>query len=206
MKKNKIIENIKTFIKENYKQLIVLILLIVAVSIELPYYIEAPGGTINITKRIDEDYNKKNGSLNMLYVTQYRGNIVTVLLGKIFNNWDINKISKQQISNETARDIHIRNKIMLENSVQNATFVAYENANIKIDVKKIKNIVYATTKDNGIKIGDLILAVDNTKINNIEPNLIRINTLNPKGDYNEKICCSFAFFAYGVFCCFSSRH
>ena len=128
MKKNKIIENIKTFIKENYKQLIVLILLIVAVSIELPYYIEAPGGTINITKRIDEDYNKKNGSLNMLYVTQYRGNIVTVLLGKIFNNWDINKISKQQISNETAQEIHIRNKIMLENSVQNATFVAYENA------------------------------------------------------------------------------
>lgn len=167
MKITKVKENIKVFIKENYKQLIAIILLMIAVSIELPYYIEAPGGTINITKRIDEDYNKKDGSLNMLYVTQYRGNIVTVLLGKLFDNWDISKISKQQISNETAKEIHTRNKIMLENSVQNATFVAYEHANIKIDVKNTKNIVYATTKDNGIKIGDVILSIDNTKINNI---------------------------------------
>jgi len=167
MKKNKIIQNIKLFIKENYKQLIALLLLIIAVNIELPYYIEAPGGTINITKRIDEDYNKKNGSLNMLYVTQYRGNIVTVLLGKILNTWDLNKISNQQISNETAEEIHIRNKIMLENSVQNATFVAYENAGIKINIKKIKNIVFATTKDNNLKIGDIILSADDIKINNV---------------------------------------
>ena len=167
MKIKKIIDSIKLFIKDNYKQLIALLLLIVAVNIELPYYIEAPGGTINVTERIDKDYNKKDGSLNMLYVTQYRGNIVTVLLGKILNTWDLNKISNQQISNETAEEIHIRNRIMLENSVQNATFVAYENAGIKIDIKKIKNIIFATTKDNRFKIGDLILSVDNTKINNI---------------------------------------
>lgn len=167
MKQNKIIKNIKLFIKENYKQLIALLLLMIAVNIELPYYIEAPGGTINITKRIDEDYNKKNGSLNMLYVTQYRGNIVTVLLGKVLNSWDLNKISKQQISNETREEIHLRNKIMLENSVQNATFVAYENAGIKIDIKETKNIVFATTKDNGLKIGDIVLSIDNIKINDI---------------------------------------
>ena len=167
MKLSKIIENTKMFIKENYKQLIALILLIIAVNIELPYYIEAPGGTINITKRIDKDYNKKDGSLNMLYVTQYRGNIVTVLLGKILNTWDINEIGKQQISNETPTDIHLRNKIMLENSVQNATFVAYENAGIKINITKSKNIVFATTKDNGIKIGDIILSIDDTKIDDI---------------------------------------
>ena len=142
-------------------------LLIVAVNIELPYYIEAPGGTINLTKRIDANYNKKDGSLNMLYVTQYKGNIVTVLLGKVINNWDLNKISNHQISNETSKEIHTRNKIMLENSVQNATFVAYENANIKIDVKDTKNIVYATTKDNGMKIGDIILSVDDKIIKDI---------------------------------------
>ena len=173
-KNNKIIQ----YIKENYKSLIIMIIFIIVVNIELPYYIEAPGGTINLTQRIDEDYNKKNGSLNMLYVTQYRGNIVTVLLGKIIKSWDIYEISNQQISNETANDIYLRNKVMLDNSIQNATFVAYEHANKQIKIKETKNYVIATTKENGIKIGDIILSVDNQKINNIEEIKTIINNKN----------------------------
>lgn len=164
---NKIINAIKIFLKYNYKQLIFLILFMFAVNIEFPYYIEAPGGTINLTERIDKDYDKKNGSLNMLYVTQYKANIVTLALGKIFPSWDIYEISNQQISNETAHDIYIRNKVMLDNSIQNATFVAYEHAGIEINIKNQKNIVIATTKENGIKIGDILLSVDNQKIDSI---------------------------------------
>ena len=165
--KDKIKNNIKLFFKENLIQIIILLIFIVVVNIELPYYIEAPGGTINLTERIKENYNKKDGSLNMLYVTQYKGNIVTVLLGKILPSWDINKISNQQISNETATEIHTRNKVMLDNSIQNATFVAYEHANKEITIKGKKNIVIATTKDNGIEIGDVIISVDNEEIDDI---------------------------------------
>ena len=163
---NNFVSYLKDYIKGNYKQLIFLIIFIVVVNIQLPYYIEAPGGTINLSERIDKDYDKKDGSLNMLYVTQYRGNPVTLLLGKIFKSWDIYKISNQQISSETPEEIHIRNKVMLENSVQNATFVAYKHANININIKGHKNIVIATTKDNGVKIGDIIIKVDNQPINN----------------------------------------
>lgn len=155
------------FLRENLKSIIITITFIFVVNYELPYYIEAPGGTINLTERIDDDYNKKDGSLNMLYVTEYRGNIVTLLLGKLFKSWDIYEISNQQISNETANDIYIRNKVMLDNSIQNATFVAAEHANIEITIKDKKNIVIATTKDNGVKIGDVLISVDNQKINNI---------------------------------------
>ena len=154
----------KKFIKENIKPLIFMIILIIAVNVELPYYIEAPGGTINLTERIDENYNKKNGSLNMLYVTEYKGNIVTVLLSKIIKTWDLYEISNQQVSDEDAKDIYIRNKVMLENSIQNATLVAYKEANKKIEIKETKNIVIATTKDNGIEIGDEIIEVDNTPV------------------------------------------
>ena len=53
MKKIKEIKNsLLTFLKENYKQLIFLVIFIIVVNIELPYYIEAPGGTINLTERI----------------------------------------------------------------------------------------------------------------------------------------------------------
>lgn len=159
--------NIKKFLKENLKSIIIMIIFIIAVNYEWPYYIEAPGGTINLSERIDNNYNKNNGSLNMLYVTEYRGNIVTLLLGKLFKTWDIYEIKNQQISDETSNDIYIRNKVMLDNSIQNATFVAYKHAGIEITIKDKKNIVIATTKDNGIKIGDILVSADNQTIDNI---------------------------------------
>lgn len=168
----------KKYLKENYKQLITLLMFIIVVNIQFPYYIEAPGGTINLTERINENYNKKDGSLNMLYVTQYKANVVTLLLGKIFPSWDIYKISNQQISNETANEIHIRNKVMLDNSIQNATFVAYAHTNKKINIKNKKNIVIATTKENGIEIGDVLISADEQKIDNINDLKELINSKN----------------------------
>lgn len=143
-----------------------MIILITVVNIELPYYIEAPGGTINLSSRIDKNYNKDNGSLNMLYVTEYKGNIVTVLLSKIIKSWDLYEISNQQISNEDSHDIYVRNKVMLDNSIQTATLVAYNYAGKKIDILESQNIVIATTKDNGIEIGDIILSIDNLPVEN----------------------------------------
>lgn len=175
---------IKKFLKENLKSMIIMLIFIIVVNIELPYYIEAPGGTINLTQRIDDDYNKKDGSLNMLYVTQYRGNVVTLLLGKIFKSWDIYEISNQQISDETQHEIYIRNKVMLDNSIQNATFVAYNHANKPIDIKGYKNIVIATTKENGIEIGDVIISADNQKIENINDLKLYIETKNPGDKIN----------------------
>ena len=157
----------KKFIKENLTFLIIITLMILAMEIELPYYIEAPGGTINLSQRIDKNYKKKNGSLNMLYVTEYKGNIITVLLSKIIKSWDLYEISNQQVSDEDSHDIYVRNKVMLDNSIQNATFVAYNYANKKIDIKGKENIVIATTKDNGIEIGDVILYVDDVEVENI---------------------------------------
>ena len=177
----------KKFLKENLKQIIILTLLIISVSIELPYYIEAPGGTINITKRIDKKYNRKNGSLNMLYVTEYRGNIVTVLLSKVIKSWDLNEISNQQVSNETSEDIYIRNKVMLENSINNATFVAYKEAGKNITIKSKENIVIATTKDNGFSIGDIILTIDDKEVEDIQTIKKYLATLKKDDEVTIKI-------------------
>ena len=175
---NKFINNTKQFIKDNFKSIILMLIFIIVVNIEFPYYIEAPGGIINLSKRIDDNYSKKDGSLNMLYVTQYRGNIVTLLLGQLFSSWDIYEISNQQISNETSHEIYLRNKVMLDNSIQNATFVAYQEAGKEIKIKDTKNIVIATTKDNGIKIGDNIISVDNHQISNINELKSYLNSKN----------------------------
>ena len=168
----------KQFLKENIVQIIILAISIFVVNIELPYYIEAPGGTINLSERLNKNYNKKDGSLNMLYVTQYRGKVVTGLLGKLINSWDLNEISNQQISNETANEIYTRNRVMLDNSIQNAIFVAYDHAGIEINIKNKKNIVIATTKENNIEIGDVIISADNKNIDNINDLKKIINNKN----------------------------
>ena len=174
----------KKFLKENLKSIIFLIIMVLIIGIKLPYYIEAPGGTINLSKRIDKHYNKKNGSLNMLYVTEYKGNIVTVILSKFIKSWDLYEISNQQISNEDAHEIYIRNKVMLDNSIQNATFVAYQEAGKKIDIKDTKNIVIANVKENDFKIGDIIISIDNIPVENIMTIKEHINSLNPGDEIN----------------------
>ena len=177
----------KKFLKENLRFIIFMIILITVVNIELPYYIEAPGGTINLTKRIDENYKKENGSLNMLYVTEYKGNIVTVLLSKIIKSWDLFEISNQQVSNEDAHDIYVRNKVMLDNSINNATYVAYNYAGKNLTIKEIQNIIIATTKDNGLKIGDIILSIDNYDVENNKTIKEYLSSLNPGDKVNLKI-------------------
>ena len=169
----------KKFLQENLKSILILIVFTIVINIELPYYIEAPGGTINLSKRIDDNYKRENGSLNMLYVTEYKGNIVTIPLSKIIKTWDLYEISNQQISDEDSKDIYNRNRIMLDNSIQNATFVAYNYAGKKINIKGKENVVIATTKTNGLEIGDLILSIDDIPVEDINTIKTYIEKLNP---------------------------
>ena len=50
---NKLYEEIKKYIKKEYKFLVTLITLFLIFTIKLPFYIEMPGGIIDISKRIE---------------------------------------------------------------------------------------------------------------------------------------------------------
>lgn len=162
---------IKKIIKSNLPFLICLIILTIVFNYKLPYYISASGGTIDISDRIEneniEDKNI-NGSLNMLYVTEYEAIIPLYLLSFVFNDWEVEKISNVQINNENMDEIYERNRIMLDNSIQNAISVAYNAAEKEIKIKDYSNYVIATTANNGIKIGDKIIKVNGKEVKNIE--------------------------------------
>lgn len=158
----------KKILKENLWFLISLLIIVLLFNIKLPYYINMPGGTIEINNRIKcSSCNKINGSINLLYVSEYEATIPTFLLSYLFPNWDIEKISNQQVNKESMEDIYNRNRLMLEESVDAATMVAYEASNKKIDIKNKKNIVIALTFDNNLKIGDEIVAVDGKEVENV---------------------------------------
>lgn len=158
-------KKIKKFVVENWWFLLSIVIVIFLFNYHLPYYINMPGGTININDRIECDScSDINGSLNMLYVSEYEATIATYLMSYIMPNWDLEEISTQQISDETQEEIYDRNRLMLDNSIDNAIYVAYKESGKDIDISDKRNVVIATTISNGLKIGDEILEIDGNKI------------------------------------------
>ena len=162
-------DKLKKVIKNNYKFLLFIIIMTIIINIPLPYYIMAPGGIIDITDRIDiEDKNETKGTLNLLYVTEYEANVGTMIMSYFLKNWDTEKISEVQISDESMEEIAIRNKVMLNNSMQNAILVAYKKAGKDVKIKGVENTVIALTEDNEkVKIGDKILTANGITIDNL---------------------------------------
>ena len=145
-----------------------------------------PGGTIEINNRIEcKKCQDINGSLNLLYVSESEATIPTYLISYLIPNWDLEKVSNQQVNNETMEEIYNRNRLMLEESIDAATMVAYKESNRNIIIKSKRNIVIATTTNNNLKIGDEILEVDGKTIENTTEIRKIINTKN-KND-KEKI-------------------
>lgn len=114
-----------------------------------------------------EGYQNKDGSLNMLYVSEYEGTPATLLVAKL-KSWDIEKNEERQISDESISDIEKRNKIMRDNSLDIATMVAYKAADKEITIKDKKNVVIGVTKDNGLEVGDVILKTDGQECDDIK--------------------------------------
>lgn len=174
---------IKRFIKENYRFLLLMILIVLFFNIRLPYYIMAPGGTINITDRVVMDDYKKdnNGSINMLYVSEYEGTPASILMAKL-RNYDIESNKERQISNESVKEINRRNTIMRDNSLDIATMVAYRESGREITIKEKKNIVIARTLDNGLEVGDIILSVDGMSCDDVSE-IKKVINRKEEGEY-----------------------
>ena len=179
-------KQIKEFIKENLVFFIVIITTSIIFNIPLPYYISAPGGVIDIENRIKVNNKEidKDGSLNMLYVSEYNGTVGSYIIAKVLKNWDINKIEeKQVIETETLEQISTRNKLLLKQSIQSATLVAFDSADKEVKINSKENIVLINLKNNDLKIGDVVLKVEDIEIDNI--NDIRI--ILDKKEENDKV-------------------
>lgn len=159
--------NIKKYLKEYYKIIIVYILILLTFLIEFPYYISAPGGLINTDDKVEttEDF-KMEGSLNMAYVSEIHATIPTLVISLFNKDWDVEKEAEVKNGNETIEEKNYRNKMLLEEANDTALLVAYKHSDI--DYKVTNNKVYITYIDElaktNLKIGDQIIKIDNQKI------------------------------------------
>lgn len=160
--------DIKEFIKREYKFILFVVIILCLFYIKLPYYISAPGGIIDVTDRVEMDgYENTSGSLNMLYVSEYDATPIGYLWAK-FRGLDIETSENKKISNESIEDAEVRSRIMRDNSLDVATMVAYNRAHKSIEIRDKRNVVIATTSDNGLKVGDVILKADDTECEELE--------------------------------------
>lgn len=186
----KIYEKGKSFIKENYKSLIILIIIFMVFTIELPYSIYTPGGAVNLNERVDVE-NKENvtGSFNMAYVSMVKGSIPFLLLSKVFPDWDIVKKEDITAEGESMDELMMRERLYLQESMDSAIINAYRKAGKEINIKNIINNVSYISEDSktDLKIGDQIISVNGTNISNIAELKAIVEKLNENEKVNLKI-------------------
>ena len=164
---NKIYEKVKSFIKENYKSIIFIIVVFFLFFFKLPYYIYAPGGLISTSDKI-ETSNKINfkGSLNMAYVSTIRGTPITLLYALINKSYDIESVDDVTVGAENIEDEEYRNKMLLEEANNIALEVAYKHSNVSYKVQN--NKIYVTYVDasakTNLKVQDQIIKIDGHKV------------------------------------------
>ena len=167
---NKIYESIKKYIGENYKFLIVLVLIVFVFTYQMPYVVYKPGGLVHLNDRIkiDNEY-KQKGDLSMTYVSLVKGTISSLALSYLMPNWDI--VSKKEVSDDKSVDELFKlERIYLQSSIDNATIVAYQKAGKMININKYyNNVIFLTDEANtNIKVYDKILEVEGQIVENVE--------------------------------------
>lgn len=160
---NKLYEKTKHFIKENYRFFFILMILIIICLLPMPFYIHAPGGLVNITDRVKvENGYQSNGSLNLAYVSEYKGTIPLYLLSLLQKDWDIVAIEEIVETNETVKDSELRSQLMLIEANQAAVINAFTYALKKVTVKEEHYLVSYVDPDspNQLQIGDELISIN----------------------------------------------
>jgi PDZ domain-containing protein len=167
---NKIYDNFKKYIKENYKFIITMVLILVVFTLPTDYEVYTPGGVINTFDRIKIDGSTESkGSLNMTYVGAKKGTIPVLILSYIFPNWDIENLSDDRIEDESYEEIVERNKLSLHEVNKYSTIVAYKYAGKKCEIIKEDVTIYYVSDeaDTSLKLGDIIKSVNGKNIENL---------------------------------------
>ena len=165
----KIRDEIVKFFKENIKYLVLFIVLILLFTIELPYKVYAPGGMVELSKRVNvENGYATNGTLGMAYVSMIKGSIPYLLLSYVIPDWDIVSDTEIKYDNETMKERIEADKISTEQSISSAIIASYTLAGKSVQVnEEVVHITYIDEQANtDLKVLDIVKSVEGQKIKN----------------------------------------
>lgn len=183
-----IMNKIKEFLKNNYKYILVLIVIAFIFLYPLPYYIEAPGGVTNLNDRISIDnysFKKIDGSYNLSYVTEYKATLASLIYARFNKNFDIYKKSDVLLDNETDKEYNLKYHLYLDQSLSNAVIASYKELNLQVKEKeKYLYVGYVLEQsDSNLVVGDDIKKIDNINVSTKE----EINSILSKKNVGDKV-------------------
>ncbi len=162
-----LLHKIVTILKDNYVFILFVIMGYLVLTFPLPYYIHTAGGLIDISKRVQiENEYTKEGTINLSYVTEIDGSVITYLLSFVFPNWDLVKKEEYVSKNESVADAKYRNNLMLEEANANAMMVAYREAGKEVNISDTQfYIVYIDEGANtDLQIKDEIISIEGMRV------------------------------------------
>ena len=168
---NKVYDKVLEYLKANYKFYLILLAVFFICIIELPFYIEAPGGLIDVNRRIEVETAKEiEGSFNLPYVLEFRATLPTLIFGHLNRNATVHRKREHIPENETIEDIHFRDKLLLEEASDNAIIASFNRANryVTITNRKVYVIFVDINSNTDLKIGDQILKINDKYISSKE--------------------------------------
>ena len=167
-----IITTMKEFIKEEYKFLLVMLILFIVLTYPVNYFIVVGGGISDVSSRIQvENGYKSKGSYNISYVTELEGTVTTYLLSYLIPTWERDSMNDYKYTTiETPSDIQFRSELDLKTANSTAIYWAYTLANKELKETKKDLYVIARTEEisSSLKVGDIIESMDNNTYNSTE--------------------------------------
>ncbi len=167
----KIYEKSKEFIVENYKQLLIFLIIFLLFWIELPYVVYKPGGVVNLSGRIEvENSYDFAGEINMSYVSMMKGNIPFILLSYVIPNWDLEKSENVTYEGDTVSETIKKDKIQTKSSMDNAVISSFKLTNHKLEITGYHNtILYIVDEaETTLEEYDELLSIEGTSVTNLE--------------------------------------
>lgn len=176
---------IKSFFKENYKFIIILLVILFVFWCPLPYYVDAPGGLTNLNNKVSIDDKSIDGSYNLTYVSEYKASI-PILIYSLFNkDYDVYKKDDILLENETDNEYNRRDKLFLEESLSNAVIASYNMASKPVIIKN--NYLYVgyilSNSNTDLEVGDEIDSIDNVSVKSKED----VNSLLSTKSVGDKV-------------------
>lgn len=174
-------EKIKTIIRENLYFLLSLIAIIILFTFELPYVIYTPGGSIDLSGRIEvENGYSSTGSFSMAYVSMVKGNIPFLLMSYVIPNWDIVPTSDIKPQNETLNEMIEADRISMLQAQNNAILASFSLAGKEVNIlSRTNHIVYISDDaDTNLELFDEILKVNGEEIEDLSNLQMLISSLH----------------------------
>lgn len=157
-----------SFIQEEYKFILFLILFYCILQIPVNYYITTGGGISDVSSRIRvEEKHESKGSFNISYVTELqKSTVLTYALSYVIPTWERESANSYKYSEEeSTKDIQLRSEMDLEEANSTATYWAYTLAGKEINRLSTHIYVAALSPqfETPLKVGDEIVSIDGIK-------------------------------------------